>query len=60
MDRVIRFLIALGTVLTAAGEVFKQYNLNKNSMEQNNSRVLGDTNGNVNSTKNTKNSKIND
>ena len=29
MDRVVSFLIALGTVLTAAGELFRQYNQTK-------------------------------
>lgn len=37
MDRVIRFLIALGTVLTAAGELFKQYNQSKKFMMIDNS-----------------------
>lgn len=32
-EKVVKFLVALGTVLTAAGELFKQYNQSRKYME---------------------------
>lgn len=32
-EKVVKFLVALGTVLTAAGELFKQYNQSRKYVE---------------------------
>lgn len=32
-EKVVKFLVALGTVLTAAGELFKQYNQSRKYIE---------------------------